>query len=101
MTKTPTWKMTKTTLKQHRDWYESVKWSYENESDKSDPTNFVPLEGVPVFEDYMRLVMYSFAFEDAWKPHGLEPGDMFFANCLQSAMAVVRHLGIVYAPRGS
>jgi len=65
-----------------------------------DPSNFVGLEGVPVFENYIRLVMYSSGFEDAWKRHGLEPGDMFFAKCLQSAMAVVRHVGEVYIPSG-
>jgi hypothetical protein len=37
-------------------------------------------KGVPIFENYMRLVMYSFGFEAAWKRRGLEPGDMFFAK---------------------
>ncbi|KAF8498313.1 hypothetical protein BU17DRAFT_103119 [Hysterangium stoloniferum] len=92
--------ITETTEAEIRGWHDSVKWSYENESDRNDPANFVRLEGVPVFENYMRLVMYSFGFEDAWKRHGLEPGDMFFAKCLQSAMAVVRHLSEVYAPSG-
>ncbi|KAF8515112.1 hypothetical protein BU17DRAFT_68060 [Hysterangium stoloniferum] len=92
--------ITETIEAEIRGWHDSVKWSYENESDRNDPANFVRLEGVPVFENYMRLVMYSFGFEDAWKRHGLEPGDMFFAKCLQSAMAVVRHLSEVYAPSG-
>ncbi|KAF8515154.1 hypothetical protein BU17DRAFT_93862 [Hysterangium stoloniferum] len=92
--------ITETTEAEIRGWHDSVKWSYENESDRNDPANFVRLEGVPVFENYMRLVMYSFGFEDAWKRHGLEPGDMFFAKCLQSAMAVVRHLSEIYAPSG-
>ncbi|KAF8508416.1 hypothetical protein BU17DRAFT_70815 [Hysterangium stoloniferum] len=63
--------ITETTEAEIRGWHDSVKWSYENESDRN---------GVPVFENYMRLVMYSFGFEDAWKRHGLEPGDMFFAK---------------------
>ncbi|KAF8515103.1 hypothetical protein BU17DRAFT_68054 [Hysterangium stoloniferum] len=92
--------ITETTEAEIKGWHDSVKWSYENESDRNDPANFVRLEGVPVFENYMRLVMYSFGFEDAWKRHGLEPGDMFFAKCLQSAIAVVRHLSEVYAPSG-
>ncbi|KAF8494042.1 hypothetical protein BU17DRAFT_59548, partial [Hysterangium stoloniferum] len=92
--------ITETTEAEIRGWHDSVKWSYENESDRNDPANFVRLEGVPVFENYMRLVMYSFGFEDAWKRHGLEPGDMFFAKCLQSAMAVVRHLSEIYPPSG-
>jgi hypothetical protein len=31
---------------------------------RSDPTNFIRLDGVPVFENNMRCVMYSFGFED-------------------------------------
>lgn len=36
--------------------------------------------GVPIYVNYMRLVMYAFGFEAAWKRHGVEPGDMFFAK---------------------
>lgn len=34
---------------------------------ESDPALIVRIEGVPVFENYMRLVMYSFGFEQAWR----------------------------------
>ncbi|KIJ24877.1 hypothetical protein M422DRAFT_56226 [Sphaerobolus stellatus SS14] len=52
----------------------------------------------------MRLVMYPFGFEDAWKRRkrsGAELGDIvFFAKCLQSATAVVKQLCDVHAPSG-
>ncbi|GJJ09088.1 hypothetical protein Clacol_003310 [Clathrus columnatus] len=91
---------------------------------ESDPALIVRIEGVPVFENYMRLVMYSFGFEQAWRRWkrrrlrndvkmnvdklsldtnmdlDLDGGDMFFAKCLQAASAVVRHLSDVYGPSG-
>jgi hypothetical protein len=84
----------------------------------------VRTNGVPVYVNYMRLVMYSFGFEAAWKRRGVEPGDLFFVKvrvqsvlgvvaggtcsdwclsclqCLQSATAVVKQLTDVYAPSG-
>ncbi|KAF8591626.1 hypothetical protein K439DRAFT_1610928 [Ramaria rubella] len=101
--------LTEATEAEIRGWHDEVAWSYANESDPNDPGCVVRTKGVPVFENYMRLVMYSFGFEAAWKRHGLEPGDMFFVKpltrvsglqCMQSATAVVRHLSDVYAPSG-
>ena len=46
----------------------------------TDPRCVFRTKGVPVFENYMRLVMYSFGFESAWKRRGVEPGDMFFVK---------------------
>ncbi|KIJ24875.1 hypothetical protein M422DRAFT_785753 [Sphaerobolus stellatus SS14] len=68
------------------------------------PGSVFRTKGLPLFENYMRLVMYSFGFEDAWKRRkcsGAELGDiMFFAKCLQSATAVVKQLCDVHAPSG-
>ncbi|KIJ41911.1 hypothetical protein M422DRAFT_780141 [Sphaerobolus stellatus SS14] len=83
---------------------DAADWSYEHESHKNDPGCVFRAKGLPLFENYMCLVMYSFGFEDAWKRHkgsGAELGDIiFFDKCLQSATAVVKQLCDVYAPRG-
>ncbi|KAF8514669.1 hypothetical protein JB92DRAFT_2718976, partial [Gautieria morchelliformis] len=85
-----------------RGWHDEVEWSYANESDPNDPVCVFRTKGVPIFENYMRLVMYSFGFEAAWKRRGVEPGDMFFVKvcCLQAATAVVKHLMDVHAALG-
>lgn len=83
-------------------WRDATDWSYEHESDQNDEGSKFRTKGLIIFENYMRLVMYSFGFEDAWKRRRSEVGQdmIFFVKCLQSATAVVRQLCDVYAPSG-
>ncbi|KIJ41901.1 hypothetical protein M422DRAFT_254912 [Sphaerobolus stellatus SS14] len=85
-------------------WRDAADWSYEHESDKNASS---AQGGLPLFENYMRLVMYSFGFEDTWKRRkgsGAELGDiMFIAKVLnppRSAKAVVKQLCDVHTPSG-
>lgn len=76
-------------------WHDRATESYARDSDPCDRACVFRARGLSLFENYMRLVMYSFGFEEAWKKRGenaLEPGDMFFVKCLQCATGVVKQL---------
>ena len=65
-----------------------------NATSCTDPRCVFRTKGVPVFENYMRLVMYAFGFESAWKRHGLVPGDMFFVKVRAVYMAWYLYCGV-------
>lgn len=77
-------------------------WSrrFAEQSDPNDPGSAFRCSLLPFLVGYSRLVMFSFAFQQAYH-RGIQPGDhIYFSKCLDAAKSVIRNMVESLAPSG-
>lgn len=77
-------------------------WSrrFAEESDPNDAGCAFRCSLLPFLVGYSRLVMFSFAFQQAYH-RGIQPGDhIYFSKCLDAAKSIIRNMVEILAPSG-